>query len=156
MQMIGALGQHRPLLLQAGVEERLPLPGVVILGGAHGALAVGRCFGRQNIPVVLVTDDHPLPKFSRYVRHSYCWPSAEASDRCDWLAELARLHGLHGWLLVPCGDREVALVTANIEFLRADYQIISSAWPSLPRLCDKQLLAEAAAEAGVDCPANYS
>jgi predicted ATP-grasp superfamily ATP-dependent carboligase len=129
---------------------------VVILGGAHGALAVGRCFGRQNIPVVLVTDDHPLPKFSRYVRHSYCWPGAEASDRCDWLAELARVHGLHGWLLVPCGDREVALVAANIELLRVDYQIISSAWASLRRLCDKQLLAEAAAKAGIDCPASYS
>jgi len=77
------LREHQPLLLQAPVDANrpLPLPGVVILGGAHGALAVARCFGRQNIPVVLVTDDHPLPKFSRYVRESYCWPGATSSQR---------------------------------------------------------------------------
>lgn len=156
MQMMDELREHQPLLLQAAVDANPPLPGVVLLGGAHGALAVARCFGRQNIPVVLVTDDHPLPKFSRYVRESYCWPGATSSGSCDWLADLARAHDLHGWLLVPCGDSEVALVAANVELLRADYRIISSAWASLRRLCDKQLLAEAAAKAGIDCPANYS
>ena len=158
MQMMDQLREHQPLLLQAPVDANrpLPLPGVVILGGAHGALAVARCFGRQHIPVVLVTDDHPLPKFSRYVRESYCWPGATSSDRCDWLADLARAHDLHGWLLVPCGDNEVALVSENVESLRADYRVISSVWASLRRLCDKQLLAEAAAKAGIDCPANYS
>jgi predicted ATP-grasp superfamily ATP-dependent carboligase len=154
--MMHELRGHRPLLLQATVEAYPPLPGVVILGGAHGALAVARCFGRQDIPVVLVTDDHPLPKFSRYVRQSHGWPGATSSDRCAWLADLARTHDLRGWLLVPCGDTEVALVSENVELLRADYRIISSAWASLRRLCDKQLLAEAAAEAGIDCPANYS
>src|ERR1700712_589170 len=144
MQMMDQLREHQPLLLQAPVDANrpLPLPGVVILGGAHGALAVARCFGRQHIPVVLVTDDHPLPKFSRYVRESYCWPGATSSDRCDWLADLARAHDLHGWLLVPCGDNEVALVYQNVESLPADYRVFSSAWASLRRLCDKQLLAE--------------
>ena len=156
MQMTDELREYRPSLIEKTVERTPPLAGVVILGGAHGALAVARCFGRQNIPVVLVTDDHPLPKFSRYVRQSFCWPGAKSSDPCDWLAELARAHDLHDWLLVPCGDKEVAFVSANVELLRADYQVISSDWPSLRRLCDKQMLADAASEAGIDCPANYS
>jgi predicted ATP-grasp superfamily ATP-dependent carboligase len=156
MQMIDELREDRASLIEKTVERSSPLPGVVILGGAHGALAVARCFGRQDIPVVLVTDDHPLPKFSRYVRQSFCWPGTKSSDPCDWLAELARAHDLQGWLLVPCADNEVALVSANVELLRADYQVISSEWASLRRLCDKQLLADAASEAGIDCPANYS
>ena len=61
--------------------------GVVLLGGAHGALALARSFGRNGIPVVLVTDDHPLPKFSRYVQRRFDWPGANApSRRAGWFS----------------------------------------------------------------------
>ncbi|MEA2864756.1 MAG: D-aspartate ligase [Bradyrhizobium sp.] len=148
--------EYRPSQVHNAFAANPPLPGVVILGGAHGALAVARSFGRQNIPVVLVTDDHPLPKFSRYVRQSYAWSVAKSSDPCKWLSDLARKHDLRDWLLIPCGDSEVALVSENMEILRADYQMISSPWANLRHLCNKQLLAATAGRAGIDCPANYS
>lgn len=138
------------------VQTDSPLPGVVILGGAHGALAVARSFGRQNIPVVLVTNDHPLPSFSRYVRKTFFWPGTKSFDPCNWLSDLAWEENLYDWLLIPCGDNEVALVAENLNVLRNEYQVIGNDWFNLRQLCNKQMLATAARKAGVDCPANYS
>ena len=84
-----------------------PHTGAMLLGGAHGALALARSFGRNGIPVVLVTDDHPLPKFSRYVQRRFDWPGANAAETPRWLVQLAEREGLRDWLLVPCGDGEV-------------------------------------------------
>ncbi|MGK3946679.1 hypothetical protein ABK046_51000, partial [Streptomyces caeruleatus] len=56
----------------------LPPAGVVLLGGVHGALAAARTLGRKGIPVIYVSDDHPLPRFSRYVRESFSWSGAQA------------------------------------------------------------------------------
>ena len=46
------------------------IPGVVILGGAHGTLALARSLGRRGVPVWLVSNDTPLPtalaQFNRY------------------------------------------------------------------------------------------
>ena len=35
-------------------------PGALIIGGAHGSLAVARSLGRKGIPVWFVTHDHPI------------------------------------------------------------------------------------------------
>ena len=35
-------------------------PGALILGGAHGSLAVARSLGRRGIPVWFATHDHPI------------------------------------------------------------------------------------------------
>lgn len=132
------------------------LPGIVILGGAHGALALARSFGRQDIPVIFVIGDHPLPTFSTYVQESLTWPGTTSADACRWLLDLARTHDLKNWLIVPCGDNEVTFVAENREFLRTEFRVISCDWPVLRQLCNKQLLAAAAANIGLACPANYS
>src|SRR5215207_7757069 len=88
-------------------EHNTSHTGVILLGGAHGALALARSFGRGGIPVVLVSDDHPLPKFSRYLRRRFDWPGANAPESARWLVQLAEREDFRNWLLVPCGDGEV-------------------------------------------------
>src|SRR4029453_13828254 len=104
-------------------EPKTPHTGAILLGGAHGALALARNFGRNGIPVVLVTDDHPLPKFSRYVPRHFDWPGANAPDSVRWLIHLAEREGLRDWLLVPCGDPEVRMIAGNRELLRPAFRI---------------------------------
>src|ERR1700722_9297665 len=53
--------------------------GALILGGAHGSLAVARSLGRRGIPVWFATHDHPIAKYSRYVARSFEW--AGPSDK---------------------------------------------------------------------------
>ncbi|MEW6642964.1 MAG: ATP-grasp domain-containing protein [Pseudomonadota bacterium] len=129
--------------------------GVVLLGGAHGALSAARSFGRLNIPVVYVTDDHPLPGFSRYVAGSFNWPGAMAPGAARWLMDLATAHGFKDWLLIPGADSDVRFVAENLAGLRGMFRIVSADWAALQKVCDKQRLAATALEAGVACPRNY-
>lgn len=129
--------------------------GVVLLGGAHGALSAARSFGRKGIPVFLVTDDHPLPKLSRYVARRFSWPGVKSPDIVDWLLRFADEQGARNWLLLPCGDPEVRLVAENVSRLRTAFDIASLDWAILQKLCDKQQLAETATAAGVAVPKNY-
>jgi predicted ATP-grasp superfamily ATP-dependent carboligase len=129
--------------------------GVILLGGAHGALALARSFGRNGIPVVLVTDDHPLPKFSRYIQRRFDWPGANAAESPRWLVQLAERENLRDWLLVPCGDGEVRLIASQLQLMRSTFRVESCDWEHLRRLCDKQLLAQSAAAAGIAAPRAY-
>ena len=129
--------------------------GVVLLGGTHGALSVARSFGRNNVPVVLLTDDHPLPKLSRHVRRSFDWPGALSPHAEQWLLDFAIRHDLQDWLLIPCADAEVKCVAQHLVRLRSVFRIVSCDWRELQKVCDKRLLADTAAAAGIDYPRSY-
>ncbi len=141
--------------LAATTPDRSALPGVVILGGAHNALALARSFGRKGIPVALVTDDHPL-------RNSRAMSAAVSTgperllpvQRHGWVT-LGAQHDLKNWLLLPCADNEVRLVAENQDLLRTRFQIMGTQWDALQHLCNKQLLAKTAEKAGIAVPKSY-
>jgi D-aspartate ligase len=140
----------------ATMEAASPRPaGVVLLGGSHGALSAARSFGRRDIPVVLVTDDHPLPRLSRYIRRSFAWPGALSPRAGEWLIELGTEHGWQDWLLIPCADAEVRCIAENLPRLRSAFAVVGTGWSDLQKVCDKQLLVTTAAAAGVAFPRNY-
>jgi D-aspartate ligase len=87
--------------------------GAVILGGAHGSLAVARSLGRRGIPVWFVTHDHPIAKYSRYVVRSFDWPGPSHEDAARWLVEFAAKHKLDRWVLFAGGDEEVRLIAPH-------------------------------------------
>ena len=149
--------QHRRPVRQSSHTNSAALvqTGVILLGGTHGALAVARSFGRDGVPVILVTDDNPLPKLSRYVRRSYSWPGASSPHAEKWLIAFAVEHGLQDWLLIPCADPEVKCVAVHLASLRSVFKIVSSDWTALQQLCDKRQLAKTAAAAGVEFPKDY-
>jgi predicted ATP-grasp superfamily ATP-dependent carboligase len=136
--------------------DRSVLPGVLILGGAHNALALARSFGRKGVPVMQVSNDHPLPTYSRYVRRSFPWPGAAAPGAAAWLAAFGEQHGLQRWLLLPCADHEVRLVAENHDVLGAGFQILGKPWQDIQSLCNKQLLVQAAEATGISVPKSYS
>src|SRR5271154_1042266 len=77
--------------------------GAVILGGAHGSLAVARSLGRHGIPVWFVTNDHPNAKYSRYTTRSMTWPGPDDEGAIEWLTDLAARHRLARWGVFPRG-----------------------------------------------------
>ena len=139
----------------AATIDRSVLPGVVLLGGAHNALALARSFGRKGVPVMLVSNDHPLPTYSRYIDRNFDWPGAAAPGAAAWLTAFAEQHDLQRWLLLPCADNEVKLVAENHDLLLAHFQIIGKPWQDLQHLCNKQLLVHAAGTAGISIPQSY-
>jgi len=133
----------------------LPAAGVVLLGGVHGALAAARSLGRKGIAVIYVSDDHPLPRFSRYVRAHVAWPGAHAPGAAQWLLDLAAQRGLKDWLLIPCADGDVKLIAEHRETLRQAFRVVSLEWDGLRQLADKKYLASLAAQVGIPFPRSY-
>lgn len=109
--------------------------GVIILGGAHGTLALARSLGAQKVPVWLVSADTPLPRFSRYADRQMTWPGSDDDGAVAFLLKLAETQGFDGFLLIPGGDPEVRLVSQSIDQLsrlRRDLSCVSHASQRTP------------------------
>ena len=128
------------------------IPGAVILGGAHGSLAVARSLGRHGIPVWFVTHDHPIARYSRYTKKSLAWDGPDHENAVDWLTDLGRRNGIEGWLLFAGADPEVRLVARHYEELAKTYRLTGPTWPAAQVTCDKRATYEHATAVGVATP----
>lgn len=134
----------------------MTIPGVVIVGGAHGTLALARSLGALDVPVHYLTHDSPLPGWSRFVKDTIRWSGPHDAGAMAFLREIAEKYNLKGCLLVPSGDGEVQLVSQHRDELSALYKIVLPDWSSLQWLCEKPLLYKRAAELGVSFPRTYA
>lgn len=139
----------------SAVVRSRPGAGAVILGGAHGSLAVARSLGRHGIPVWFITHDHPIAKYSRYVKRSITWAAPDGERAAEWLLELAARNGLGGWLLFAGGDPEVQLIARHYAALTGVYKVVSPPWPVARVAGDKRATYEHAAASGVATPASF-
>ncbi|ABE61090.1 conserved hypothetical protein [Nitrobacter hamburgensis X14] len=129
--------------------------GVVILGGAHGTLALARSLGTLKIPVVCISNDRMLPSWSRYVEGPISWPGHCDGEAVSFLARMAKERKWDGYLLVPAGDGEVRFVSENRAALSATFKIMLPGWDSLRWLCDKPFLYRRADELNVKIPRTH-
>jgi D-aspartate ligase len=129
--------------------------GALILGGAHGSLALVRSLGRHGIPVWFVTDDHPIAAYSRYTERSFAWAGANDESAIEFLKDLARHHGLDGWLLVAGGDPEVRLLSQHHAALAGLFRVAVPPWETVRWAHDKRLTYERARSLGIDHPLCY-
>ena len=129
--------------------------GALIIGGAHGSLAVARSLGRRGIPVRFLTHDHPLARFSRYVIRGDHWPGPNDPGAVDWLRQFAGRHRLDGWTLFACGDAEVQLVAHNHASLAAVFRLVTPPWTVTRWTADKRLTYQFASDIGVHVPWSY-
>lgn len=131
------------------------IPGALIIGGAHGSLAIARSLGRRGVPVCFMTHDHPIAKLSRYVERSFDWVGPDDNGAVDHLLALAQDHGLDGWTLFAGGDAEVRLTAQNHAALSAAYRVATPPWEVAQWAYDKRLTNQRAAEVGIDFPWSY-
>ena len=134
------------------IVDRSAKPGAIILGGAHGSLAIARSLGRQGIPVWFITDDHPITKFSRYCRRSFRWKGPQSETAVSDLVAFAAEHGVEGWVLFAGGDPEVRLVCQHHAELAAVFRLTTPPWKVARFAHDKRLTHQRAVETGVDYP----
>jgi len=125
------------------------------LGGAHGTLAVARSLGRRGIPVWFLTNDHPLPRFSRYVVRSERWPGPNEPDAPDWLLRFAERHRLDGWTLFACGDGEVRCCARHHAALSETFRMTTPPWTVTRWTADKRLTHQYAKDIGIHSPWSY-
>ncbi len=143
-----------------GLDDRVsgtpPMaPGVVVLGGAHGTLALARSLGAGGVRVHLVSNDTPLPGWSRRVGGTSRWDGPDSGGAVDFLLDLAATHGLRDALLVPGGDAEVRFVSQAAQALSGAFRVMLPPWERLKWVCEKPLLYRRAEELGLDVPKTY-
>lgn len=133
----------------------LATSGAVFLGGAHGTLALARSLGAQKVPLTYITNDSPLPGWSRFVGATIRWPGPNDERALPFLLEAARKHRLEGCLMIPAADPEVRLVSENLAALSAIYKILLPSWDALQWVCDKPFLYRRATELRLSIPRTY-
>jgi predicted ATP-grasp superfamily ATP-dependent carboligase len=134
----------------------VPPTGALIVGGAHGSLALARSLGRRGIPVWFVTDGHPIAKYSRYTLRSFAWGGADDEGAIDFLKTLAREHHLDGWVLIAASDADLRLLSQHHADLSAIFRMTVPPWETVRWTHDKRLTYERAASLGIDCPRCYN
>jgi D-aspartate ligase len=130
--------------------------GALIVGGAHGSLALVRSLGRRGIPVWFVTDDHPIAKYSRYTERSFTWGGPDDAGAIEFLANLARDHHLQGWVLIAAGDAELRVLSQHCAELSSIFRVTVPPWETVRWTHDKRLTYERAASLGIDFPRCYN
>ena len=129
--------------------------GALILGGAHGSLAVVRSLGRKGVPVIFVTHDHPIARYSRYAGRTFSWRGPDHPEAESFLLGLAARLNLRGWLLLPGGDAEVRFVSQHRDVLATVFRVMTPAWEVTKRAHDKRLTYEHAALLGIAFPRSF-
>lgn len=129
--------------------------GGLILGGAHGGLAMARSLGRHGIPVGFVTENHLITKFSRYVQFSTRWGGAQSDNAAAELLDIGHRHGLAGWVLLPGGDAETLMITRHRDELASFFRVTTPDWNTARWALDKHLTYQRAAELGIAYPRSY-
>jgi D-aspartate ligase len=130
--------------------------GAIVVGGAHGSLALVRSLGRRGIPVWYVTDDHPIARYSRYADRSFAWGGPDDEGAVEFLKRLARDHGLDGWVLIAAGDPELRLLSQHRAELATVFRVTVPSWETVRFTHDKRLTYERAAALGIDYPRGYN
>lgn len=143
----------RTLPLATDIDRRRDI-GALILGGAHGSLAIARSLGRRGIPV-RVASDHPLVRLSRYVTGVLPWRGPGHRDALASLIELAGREQLTGWVVFAGGDAEVRFLAQNHAALSAIFRLTTPPWDVVKWSFDKHLVRRHADATGVDTPASY-
>jgi D-aspartate ligase len=129
--------------------------GALVVGGAHGSLGVVRSLGRLSIPVLFLTHDHPITRFSRYVRSSFKWGGPGQDSAVEELLDFGRQHRLQGWVLFPGGDAEAKCFSQNHDRLSEMFRVTTPPWDAVQWAADKRLTYECAARLGIGYPVSY-
>jgi D-aspartate ligase len=132
-----------------------PASAALVLGGAHGALAIVRSLARRGIAISVLAD-HRLAHFSRYARGRFVWDGPNAPDALGRFIDLADRKNLAGAVLFAGGDAEVRFIAQNHAALARAFRLTTPAWETGQEMVDKRLMHTRAVAAGIDAPRCYA
>ncbi len=138
----------------ASPPNAAPPPAALVLGGAHGGLAVVRSLARRGIAVSVLTD-HSLALFSRHVRGRFTWEGPGRGDALRRVLDLAAAERMAGAVLFAGGDAEVCFIAQHHVELSSVFRLTTPPWEVVQQMVDKRLMQQRAAAAGIDAPRCY-
>lgn len=131
------------------------VPGAAVLGGDYRALTVVRSLGRHGIPVWVFPEQQKIASKSRYALKQIPLPGGDENEQVDFLLEVARRHGLDGWVLLPTEDTHAALLARHQAKLASRFRLATAPWETVEVAYDKRSTYRVAQQLGVDCPVTH-
>jgi predicted ATP-grasp superfamily ATP-dependent carboligase len=130
----------------------MPLPAVVILGGAENALSVARNLGRRGIRVFAINEEDAEVRFSRYC--TYLKTRRLVSNKSSWTSYLLgpEAEALRGAVLLAASDEALEIIADN-RLPLAERFVLDDSNPEAQRcMLDKLQTYQAARAASVLTP----
>jgi len=93
-----------------------------------------------------------LAAASRYADRTVPFEAESDEDRVESLVQLARTHGLEGWVLFPDGDKTVSFIARNHEVLSQYFALTVPPWDVAQWALEKPKTYLIAEELGIDYP----
>jgi predicted ATP-grasp superfamily ATP-dependent carboligase len=130
-------------------------PVLLFDGGYYGTLAAARYFGRANVPVTIAESHMLAPaRWSRYVTRRMQCPDVGDTERfVAWLLDIGRREP--GYVLYPTSDDLAWLFARHRDELAPYFKLFQPGVGTIYALLNKQRLAKACSEAGLDTPQTF-
>jgi len=130
--------------------------GAVILGGGFAILGAARNLAEHGVKVCVLGSATSVARFSRAVSIFAPLPSDLNDEELpDYLVKLAEKLRLRGWVIFPCRDEHVRILSQHSLLLAEHYVPTTPPWETAKFLYDKRLTYALAQEARVAIPRSY-
>jgi D-aspartate ligase len=130
--------------------------GAVVVGGDYQGLGIVRSLGRQNIPVVVIDDEHSIARYSRYTTHSIAVTGLRDEKRTvDTVLEIGHRLNLKGWVLYPTREETVAAFARYRSLLSPFFRVPTPQWDTTQWVWDKRKTYSLAKDLGIPIPRTW-
>src|SRR5579863_6341180 len=106
--------------------------GGIVIGGDYQGLGIVRSLGRHGVPVCVIDDERSIARYSRYTAFSQLVPSLlDPKNAVRALLDFGRRNRLHGWVLYPTRDEQVAAISQHREELAEFFRVPTPGWDTV-------------------------
>ncbi|NLM68358.1 MAG: hypothetical protein GX180_14465 [Enterococcus sp.] len=130
--------------------------GALIIEGHVQGLSNTRSLGEAGIPVFVVDKNDCLAHYSKYCLKFFRCPDYLTDEFVSFLIDLASVHNLNGWVLIPSNDHAVFTISKHINKLEQYYKIITPSLDIIENIYDKIRLFRIAENEKIPYPLTYS
>lgn len=128
-------------------------PGAVIMGAGFASLEVARNLNKYGVRVCIVGFATSVARFSRSIGLFVKLPRGlKDEELIDFLEQMAERCRVRGWVLFPCSDEHLRIVTQHSVRLAEYFVLATPPWETVKYFYDKRLTYTLARELGIPMP----
>ncbi len=128
--------------------------GAIIIEGHVQGLANTRILGKAGIPVIVISKNNCIARYSRYCQKFFLCPDYLSDGFIEFLIKLAIAENLYDWVLLPSNDHAVYIIAKNKKELSEYYRVITENFDVISKIYNKRALLGIALKAKISIPAS--
>lgn len=128
-------------------------PGAVIIGGGFAGVELARNLDKYAVKVCVLGSVTSVARFSRSVGRFVKLPRGlKDEELLDFLIAMAEKCRVRGWVLIPCIDEHLRILTQHSARLAEYFVLAAPPWEMVKYFYDKRLTYALAREVGIPMP----